>query len=496
MSNKDFYISKSGQEWEIVIGMEVHAQIISKSKLFSGASTEFGADPNTHVSFVDAAFPGMLPVINAECVNQAIKTGLGLNATINKRSFFDRKNYFYPDLPSGYQISQFHSPIVTDGHLDIELENGELKRIRIERLHMEQDAAKCFHDKSPSESFVDLNRAGVGLMEIVTKPDISSAYEASEFLKELRLILRYLGTCDGNMDEGSMRADINVSVRRPEEPLGTRAEIKNVNSIRFISQAIGYEVERQVERLESGETIDQETRLFDASTGETRTMRSKEDALDYRYFPDPDLPVLMLTDERIAKIRNQMPELPRAKMIRLMDEYGLSKYDAQILCSEFEVAQYFEKCISERQSNFDRFSKQSAKLICNWMIVELFSRLNKLDRDITNAPILPKQLAELVFLIESESISGKIAKDVLDIMLETGNNAGQIVEEQGLRQITDSGAIEKIINDVIAQNMDKVELYKSGKTQLFGFFVGQVMKASGGKINPQMANEILTRKLS
>lgn len=494
--NNNYYKSTSGQDWEIVIGMEIHAQIISESKIFSGASTHFGADPNENVSFVDAAFPGMLPVINQFCVDQAIKTGLGLNAQINKKSFFDRKHYFYPDLPSGYQISQFHSPIVSEGYLNIELEDGTYKKIRIERLHMEQDAAKCFHDKSPTESFVDLNRAGIGLMEIVTKPDISSAYEASEMLKEMRLMLRYLKTCDGNMDEGSMRADINISVRKPGDPLGTRVEIKNVNSIRFISQAINYEVARQVAHIESGDTIDQETRLFDAVLGETRTMRSKEDALDYRYFPDPDLPMLVLSDERIESVRQSMPELPGAKIDRYMKDYQLSKYDAKILISEFEIAAYFDKCIESYNAKYKNFSAQTAKLICNWMVVELFSRLNKNNLDITSSPVSPEGLAELVHLICSNVISGKIGKEVLDLMLESNKSAGQIVKEKGLEQITDPSKIEEIINIILEENPDKVNAYKAGKTQLFAFFIGQLMKKSGGKINPQIANEILAKKLS
>lgn len=494
--SSNYYISKSGQEWEIVIGMEVHAQIISQSKLFSGASTHFGAEPNTHVSFIDAAFPGMLPVVNGYCVDQAIKTGLGLNATINKKSFFDRKNYFYPDLPSGYQISQFHSPIVSDGYLDIELEDETTKKIRIERLHMEQDAAKCFHDKSPTESLVDLNRAGVGLMEIVTKPDISSAYEACEFLKELRAILRYLKTCDGNMDEGSMRADINISVRKPNDPLGTRAEIKNVNSIRFISQAIGYEVERQVEVLEAGGVIDQETRLFNADTGETRTMRSKEDALDYRYFPDPDLPMLILSDERIESIRKTLPELPKAKIDRYIKEYALSKYDAKILCAEAEVSEYFEKCIEIYKEQYKDFSPQVAKLLCNWITVEIFFRLNKLNLDILSNPITPTNTAELVYLITTSVISGKIGKEVLDLMFKTNKSAKEIVKEQGLEQVTDTAQIESMIDKLLSENAEKVAQYNAGKTQLFGFFVGQIMKLSNGKINPKIANEILSKKLN
>lgn len=496
MNNKDLYISKSGQAWEIVIGMEVHAQILSESKLFSASSTKFGAEPNTHVSFVDAAFPGMLPVINKHCVDQAIKTGLGLNATINRNSFFDRKNYFYPDLPQGYQISQFHQPIVSEGYLDINLEDGTSKRIRIERLHIEQDAAKCFHDKSPTESFVDLNRAGVGLMEIVTKPDISSAFEASEFLKELRSILRYLETCDGNMDEGSMRADINISVRKPGDPLGVRNEVKNVNSIRFISQAISYEVARQVEVIESGGTIDQETRLFDPSTGETRVMRSKEDALDYRYFPDPDLPMLVVTDERINAIKERLPELPKAKVKRYTEEYSLPEYDAKVLCSEKEIAAYFELCIAMLTESEIKHSEKLFKLLSNWIIVELFSRLKKANLDITTCPVTPSSLIELISLIEGNVISGKIAKDVMDEMFATGKGAKEIVKSKGLQQITDTSQIEAMVDKLLSEQKDKVDSYKSGKVQLFGFFVGQLMNMSGGKINPQLANEILSKKLS
>lgn len=497
MQEKNYYVSTSGTSWEIVIGMEVHAQIISQSKLFSGASTKFGSEPNTNVSLVDAAFPGMLPVVNKFCVDQAIKTGLGINGHVNLKSFFDRKNYFYPDLPSGYQISQFHKPIIQGGFLNIELEDGGYKKINIERIHIEQDAAKCFHDKSPTESFIDLNRAGVALMEIVTKPDMSSAYEATEFLKELRLILRYLKTCDGNMDEGSMRADINISVRRPGEPLGIRNEIKNVNSIRFINTAIEYEVKRQVESLESGIKIEQETRLFDPVTSETRTMRSKEDALDYRYFPDPDLPILVISEERVENIRKTLPELPRAKIDRYMNDYGLSMYDAKVLTSEFEIAEYFEKSIDIYKSINKNFSeKKSVKLICNWISVELFSRLKKNNLDIKLSPISEKDLAELIKLIEDDTISGKIAKDVMDIMFEEKKSPNQIVKEKNLSQITDISEIEKMIDNLLSQESEKVLLFKNGKTQLFGFFVGQLMKISNGKINPKLANELLTKKLS
>ena len=473
--------------WEIVVGLEVHAQVISNAKLFSGAATAFGAPPNTQVSFVDAAFPGMLPVINRFCVEQAVKTGLGLNATINQVSVFDRKNYFYADLPAGYQISQYTRPIVSNGRITIDLPDGKTKEIGITRLHLEQDAGKSLHDQHPSKTYVDLNRSGIALMEIVSEPDIRSPEEAGAYLKKLRSILRYLGTCDGNMEEGSLRCDANVSVRRPGEPYGTRCEIKNVNSIRYVMQAIEYEARRQVEVIESGGTVEQETRLFDASRGITRSMRSKEHAHDYRYFPDPDLLPLVLDSKWIEEIRAQMPELPDAKKERFVRDYKLSPYDAGVLVAERESADFFEEVAKGRKD---------PKLAANWVIVELFGALNRLGLDITKSPVSAKQLAGLLDLIENNTISGRIAKDVFALMIETGKDAATIVEERGLKQVTDTGAIEAAIDKVMADNAAKVAEYRGGKQQLFGWFVGQVMKATGGKANPSMVNELLRKKLA
>ncbi len=473
--------------WEIVVGLEVHAQVISNAKLFSGAATAFGAPPNTQVSFVDAAFPGMLPVINRFCVEQAVKTGLGLNATINQVSVFDRKNYFYADLPAGYQISQYTRPIVSNGRITIDLPDGKTKEIGITRLHLEQDAGKSLHDQHPSKTYVDLNRSGIALMEIVSEPDIRSPEEAGAYLKKLRSILRYLGTCDGNMEEGSLRCDANVSVRRPGEPYGTRCEIKNVNSIRYVMQAIEYEARRQVEVIESGGTVEQETRLFDASRGITRSMRSKEHAHDYRYFPDPDLLPLVLDPKWIEEIRAQMPELPDAKKERFVRDYKLSPYDAGVLVAERESADFFEEVAKGRKD---------PKLAANWVIVELFGALNRLGLDITKSPVSAKQLAGLLDLIENNTISGRIAKDVFALMIETGKDAATIVEERGLKQVTDTGAIEAAIDKVMADNAAKVAEYRGGKQQLFGWFVGQVMKATGGKANPSMVNELLRKKLA
>ncbi|HEX6978071.1 MAG TPA: Asp-tRNA(Asn)/Glu-tRNA(Gln) amidotransferase subunit GatB [Alphaproteobacteria bacterium] len=473
--------------WEIVVGLEVHAQVISNAKLFSGAATAFGAPPNTQVSFVDAAFPGMLPVINRFCVEQAIKTGLGINATINQVSVFDRKNYFYADLPAGYQISQYTRPIVSNGRITIDLPDGGTKEIGITRLHLEQDAGKSLHDQHPSKTFVDLNRSGIALMEIVSEPDIRSPEEAGAYLKKLRSILRYLGTCDGNMEEGSLRCDANVSVRRPGEPYGTRCEIKNVNSIRYVMQAIEYEARRQVEVIEGGGTVDQETRLFDANRGITRSMRSKEHAHDYRYFPDPDLLPLVLDPKWIEEIRAQMPELPDAKKERFVRDFKLSPYDAGVLVAERESAAYFEEVAKGRKD---------PKLAANWVIVELFGALNRLGLDITQSPVSAKQLAGLLDLIENNTISGRIAKDVFALMVETGKDAAVIVEEKGLKQVTDTGAIEAAIDKVMADNAAKVAEYRGGKQQLFGWFVGQVMKATGGKANPAMVNELLRKKLA
>ena len=473
--------------WEIVIGLEVHAQVISKAKLFSGASTEFGAEPNAQVSYVDAGFPGMLPVINRACVEQAVKTGLGLNATINEVSVFDRKNYFYPDLPAGYQISQYKQPIVGEGHLDIDLPGGETRRIGIERLHLEQDAGKSIHDQHPQKTYIDLNRAGVALMEIVSKPEMRSPEEAGAYMRKMRALVRYLGTCDGNMEEGSLRCDANVSVRRPGEGLGTRCELKNINSIRFVMQAIEYEARRQVEVLEDGGTIRQETRLFDSAKGVTRPMRSKEHAHDYRYFPDPDLLPLVLDRRWIEEVRANLPELPDAKKARFVADYKLTPYDAGVLVAEKENAEFFEVVAKGRKD---------PKLAANWVIVELFGVLNRLGRDIATSPVSAKQLAGLLDLIENDTISGRIAKDVFGFMVETGKDAAAIVEERGLRQVTDTGAIETAIDKVIAENAAKVAEYRGGKQALFGWFVGQVMKSTGGKANPAAVNEVLRKKLA
>ena len=471
-------------DWEVVIGMEVHAQVTSKSKLFSGASTEFGGAPNSHVSLVDAAMPGMLPVINEECVKQAIRTGLGLNAKINLKSVFDRKNYFYPDLPQGYQISQYKSPIVGEGEVIVDLEGGEAVTIGIERLHLEQDAGKSLHDQHANMSAIDLNRSGVALMEIVSKPDLRSAEEAKAFLTKLRSILRYLGTCDGNMEEGSLRADVNVSVRKPGAKLGTRCEIKNVNSIRFIGQAIEHEARRQIEIIEDGGSIDQETRLFDAGRGETRSMRSKEEAHDYRYFPDPDLLPLEFDTAYVAALKAHLPELPDEKKARFMRDFSLSAYDAGVLVAERETADYFEAVAKGRD----------AKLAANWVINELFGRLNKEVKDMTSSPVSPDQLGSLVELIADGTISGKIAKDLFEIVWSEGGDPRAIVEQRGMKQVTDVGAIEKTVDAIIAKHPDKVADAKSNPKAI-GWFVGQVMKASGGKASPQAVNEILKKKL-
>ena len=479
------YISGKTGDWEIVIGLEIHAQVLSSSKLFSGASTEFGKDPNHNVSLVDAAMPGMLPVINQTCIKQAIKSGIALNAEINKYSVFDRKNYFYADLPQGYQISQYKYPIVGEGSLKITDANGEDKIIGIERIHLEQDAGKSLHDQHPSKSFIDLNRTGVALMEIVSKPDLRSPEEAASYVKKIRTVLRYIETCDGNMEQGSLRADCNVSVRKPNGDLGTRCEIKNLNSIKFISQAIQYEAERQVEILENGGVIDQETRLFDTSTGETRSMRSKEDAHDYRYFPDPDLLPLELSDSQISEIRSDMPELPDQLVERLISEYGITKYDANVIVEEKEYVHYYE----------DAAKNRDGKLVVNWMTSELFGLLKKNNIQFNQNPISPNYLNELVELIENKTISGKIAKDVFEIMFATSKSPKMIVKEKGLEQVTDDSAIEVFVDQVINENNDKVKEYLSGKDKLFGFFVGQVMKVSQGKANPGLVNKILKSKL-
>jgi aspartyl-tRNA(Asn)/glutamyl-tRNA(Gln) amidotransferase subunit B len=472
-------------EWEIVIGMEVHAQVTAESKLFSGAATAFGAAPNTQVSLVDAAMPGMLPVLNAFCVEQAVRTGLGLNAQVNKRSVFERKNYFYADLPQGYQISQFQHPIIGKGEIEIDLPDGSVKEIGITRLHLEQDAGKSLHDQHPTKSYVDLNRSGCALMEIVSEPDIRGPEEATAYLSKLRMILRYLGTCDGNMEEGSMRADVNISVRKPGAEYGTRCEVKNVNSLKAVQQAIDYEARRQIQLIEDGGSITQETRLWDPNKGETRSMRSKEEAHDYRYFPDPDLLPLEFDDAYVEKIRATLPELPDEKKHRFMKEYGLSLYDASVLIAEAARADYFETAARGRD----------AKLAANWVINELLGLLNKNGKSILETPIAAGQLGELTGLISDNTISGKIAKDVFAEMYATGHDPSAIVEAKGLKQVTDSGAIEKVVDEVIAENPDNVAAYKAGKAQLFGFFVGQVMKKSGGKANPAMVNELLKQKL-
>ena len=480
----DLVKGKTG-DWEVVIGLEVHAQVTSNAKLFSGASTSFGAAPNENVSLVDAAMPGMLPVINRECVYQAIRTGLGLNAQINLRSVFDRKNYFYADLPQGYQISQFKDPIVGEGSLRIVMSDGSSRDIGIERLHLEQEAGKSMHDQHPSKSYIDLIRTGVALMEIVSRPDIRSSAEAAAYVKKLRSILRYLGTCDGNMEEGSLRADVNVSVRRPGTPLGTRTETKNLNSLRFIQMAIDHEVTRQIEIIEDGGKVDQETRLFDTSTGTTRTMRSKEDAHDYRYFPDPDLLPLFVTQDEVDKLAADLPELPDDIRDRLIGDYGLSAYDASVITEERETALYYEEASTDR----DR------KLVANWMTVELFGALNKSGKTLANCPVSPRMLGQLVELISDGTISGRIAKDVFADMFESGKMAQTIVDEKGLKQVSDSGAIETLIDQVLTANREKVDQYRGGKDKLFGFFVGQVMKQSGGQANPGMVNQILRKKL-
>ena len=471
-------------DWEVVIGMEVHAQVTSESKLFSGASTAFGGEPNSHVSLVDAAMPGMLPVINEECVRQAIRTGLGLKAVINNRSVFDRKNYFYPDLPQGYQISQYKSPIVGEGVVGVDLPDGSSINVGIERVHLEQDAGKSIHDQHPTLSLVDLNRSGVALMEIVSKPDIRSSEQAKAYVSKLRSILRYLGTCDGDMEKGNLRADVNVSVRRPGEPYGTRCEIKNVNSIRFIGQAIEYEARRQIEIIEDGGTIDQETRLFDPNKGETRSMRSKEEAHDYRYFPDPDLLPLEFDDAYVDALRANLPELPDEKKDRFIASYGLPPYDAGVLIAEKETADYFEAVAKGRD----------AKSAANWVINELAGRLNKEGRDIGASPVSAAQLGTILDLISEKTISGKIAKDLFEIVWAEGGDPRAIVEARGMKQVTDTGAIEKVVDEIVAANPDKVADAKTNPKAI-GWFVGQVMKSSGGKANPQAVNEILKAKL-
>ena len=482
-----YIIKGKNNDYELVVGCEIHAQVASESKLFSRAATEFGASQNSQVSLVDAAMPGMLPTLNEECVRQAVKTGLGINAQINLRSIFDRKNYFYPDLPQGYQISQLFFPIVGEGEVEITLEDGSKKTIHVERIHLEQDAGKSIHDQHPTATLIDLNRSGIALMEIVSKPDMRSPFEASEYVKTIRGILRALGTSDGDMEKGNLRCDANVSVRKiGEEKLGTRCEIKNLNSMRNISRAIEFEAARQVEILENGGKIDQETRLFDAINGDTRTMRSKEDAMDYRYFPDPDLPPLVLTQEYVEEIRKSLPELPSAKKERYIKEFGIPEYDAGVLTADTEISFYFEKLIT----------KHEPKICVTWLTVELFGRMNKAGINFENLKISAENLVELLDLIKSGEISGKIAKDVLDEMFESGASATKVVELKGFKQVSDSSAIEKIIDDVMSKNENFVTDYRLGKDKLFGFFVGQVMKESKGQANPVMVNELLKKKLA
>jgi aspartyl-tRNA(Asn)/glutamyl-tRNA(Gln) amidotransferase subunit B len=499
MSESSYRIHGATGDWEVVIGLEVHAQVTSNAKLFSGASTEFGAEPNSQVSLVDAAMPGMLPVLNGECVRQAVRTGMALNAAINPWSRFDRKNYFYPDLPQGYQISQLYHPIVGEGVIEVELgdkDSPDVKPIGVERIHLEQDAGKMLHDQHPSLSYVDLNRSGVALMEIVSKPDMRSPEEAGAYVRKLRSILRYVGSCDGNMEQGSMRADVNVSVRKPGGDLGTRTETKNVNSVRFIMAAIEYEANRQVDILENGGTIVQETRLFDPDKVETRSLRSKEEAHDYRYFPDPDLLPLELTDDFLAACRESLPELPDAKRRRYEEALGLSPYNAAVLTAEVETARWFEALLGEFERTSGKPAAQVAKQASNWVISDLFGALNRLGRSIEDSPVGPAHGAALLALIADGTLSGSLAKQVFEIMLETGQDPATIVEERGLKQTSDTGAIDQAIAQIMAANQDKVAEYRGGKDKLFGFFVGQTMKAMAGKANPQVVNELLKKALS
>jgi len=479
-------MTNTRKDWEMVMGIEIHAQVDSKSKLFSGASTEYGGAPNSQVSLIDAAMPGMLPVLNKYCIEQAVKTGLALNARINKVSAFDRKNYFYADLPQGYQISQFHKPIVLGGTLEIDLPDGSVKTININRIHLEQDAGKSLHDQSPTDTFIDLNRCGIALMEIVTEPDFRSAAEVGAFLKKLRSILRCLGTCDGDMEKGSLRCDANISVRKPGAELGTRCEVKNLNSIRNIMRAIEYEADRQIEILEQGGEIRQETRLFDSGTGETRMLRSKEGVAGYRYFPDPDLLPVEISDEYISKIKATLPELPDHKKHRYMDELKVARADAILLSGDSDVSHYFEAVASE----------VAPKLAANWILAELFGRLNKASMELKDCKVTAKKLAGLIKQIDNGTISGKIAKEVFDEMFETGAEAETIITAKGLQQVSDVSSIEQLVDQILTDNPDKVSEYKSGKDRLFGFFVGQAMKLSGGKMNPQLVNKVLKDRLS
>ena len=499
MTESTYRIQGATGDWEVVIGLEVHAQVMSEAKLFSGAATAFGAEPNTQVSLVDAAMPGMLPVPNAECIRQAVRTGMAINAQINKWSRFDRKNYFYADLPQGYQISQLYHLLVGEGAIEISLDDknpeADVKTIGIERIHVEQDAGKLMHDQHPTRSYVDLNRSGVALMEIVSRPDMRSPAEAGAYLRKLRSILRYVGSCDGNMEEGSMRADVNVSVRKPGDAFGTRTETKNVNSVRFVMAAIEHEANRQVDVLEAGGKIVQETRLFDPDKGETRSMRSKEDAHDYRYFPDPDLLPLELDDAFLEECRASLPELPDAKRKRYEDGLGLSAYNAAVLTAEAETARWFEALVAQSAAVQKKDEAEVAKPAANWLLSELFGALNRLGKTLDDSPVSPERGAELLALVADGTLSGSLAKQVFEIMLETGDSAGKIVEEKGLKQTSDTGAIEEVVAKVLADNADKVEQYRGGKEALFGFFVGQTMKAMGGKANPKVVNDILKKAL-
>ncbi|MCF8475353.1 MAG: Asp-tRNA(Asn)/Glu-tRNA(Gln) amidotransferase subunit GatB [Emcibacter sp.] len=489
------YIQGATGDWEVVIGLEIHAQVLSESKLFSGSSTKFGSEPNTQVSFVCSAMPGMLPVINEECIRQAIRTGLAMGCKINLRSVFDRKNYFYADLPQGYQISQFKDPIVGEGEIVVDLEDGTTKTIGVERLHLEQDAGKSMHDQHPTQTYVDLNRSGVALMEIVSKPDMRSAEEAGAYFRKIRTLVRYAGTCDGNMDQGSMRADVNVSVRRPGAEFGTRTETKNVNSVRFMMQVIEFETRRQIDILEDGGVIFQETRQFDPATGTTSGLRSKEEAHDYRYFPDPDLLPLEFSQEFVDDLAKKLPELPDVKRRRFIHDLGITEYNAAVLVAEKENADYFEELLNALEKKTGKEKKVFATQAANWVIGDLFGALKKAGKTITDSPITVLDGAELLALQIDGTISGRIAKDVFEIMLETGHGPEKIVEEKGLKQVSDTGAIESIIDQVLAENQSEVEMYRGGKDKLFGFFVGQTMKKTQGKANPQVVNQLLRSKL-
>ncbi|MCE7796792.1 Asp-tRNA(Asn)/Glu-tRNA(Gln) amidotransferase subunit GatB [Sphingobium sufflavum] len=499
MTESSYRIQGATGEWEVVIGLEVHAQVTSQSKLFSGAATAFGAEPNSQVSLVDAAMPGMLPVPNRECIRQAVRTGIAIGAQINKWSRFDRKNYFYADLPQGYQISQLYHPLVGEGEIEITLDDKKpdsaVKRIGVERIHVEQDAGKLMHDQHPTSSYVDLNRSGVALMEIVSRPDMRSPAEAGAYLAKLRTILRYVGSCDGNMDQGSMRADVNVSVRRPGEEFGTRTETKNVNSVRFVMAVVEHEANRQVDVIEAGGTIVQETRLYDPDRNETRSMRSKEDAHDYRYFPDPDLLPLELDDAFVEECRASLPELPDAKRARYEQVLGLSAYNAAVLTAEADTARWFEALLTAGAAIQKKDEAAVAKASANWLMSELYGALNRLGRELADSPVSPQQGAELLALVADGTISGTISKQVFEIMLETGEPAAKIVEEKGLKQTSDTGAIDAVIAKILSDNADKVEQYRGGKEALFGFFVGQTMKAMQGKANPGVVNELLKKAL-